>query len=313
MSEHTKIEWCDDTHNFWRGCAKVPGRPGCANCYAEKLVTARLGGTWGKGAPRVRAKDFDAPIRWNKKPWVCDACGKASDGLARNQCDCGVKFHRRRVFSLSLGDWLDDEVPIEWLADMLDVIRRCPNLDFLLLTKRLDLFDRRLQDAINICERMGGLEIWLRLWAHEGTPPHNVWLGCSVENQAVADMEIPKLLAIPAVVRFLSCEPLLGPVNFDPRWLYTKVHNINWIIVGGESGPKARPCNVKWIQDIVRQCAAAAVPCFVKQLGSNPVHFHDRTYCPACDGAAYPLELHHPKGGDPAEWPVDLRVRQFPV
>lgn len=334
MSEGTKIQWTDCTHNFWRGCAKVPGRPGCASCYAERLVTTRLGGQWGKGAPRVRAKDFDAPLRWNRKPWVCDVCGaptcvNPAGGLPCGPCGSRAGFHRRRVFSLSLGDWLDDEAPIEWLADMLDVIRRCPNLDFLLLTKRLGNWLPRLRAVrdfalqpkgeFSVNGELGG---WVSLWLN-GNPPSNIWLGTSVENQSVADSEIPKLLAIPAAVRFLSCEPLLGPLLFGslpgPNGRKAMArgnaltgdgfdgHKIDQIIVGGESGPKARPCNVEWIRNIV-QCAAAAVPCFVKQLGSKPVY-------PSMDGHGG-IKVWPPadcKGGEPSEWPEDLRVRQFPT
>src|SRR5947209_9909116 len=124
MSQNTKIEWADDTHNFWRGCTKVS--PGCANCYAEKLVTTRLKGRWGKGAPRIRIQDFDAPLRWNKKPWVCDGCGQHLPDRTvlgfgeHTRTGCSSKsWHRRRVFSLSLADFLDEEAPIEWLADTL--------------------------------------------------------------------------------------------------------------------------------------------------------------------------------------------------
>jgi len=333
MSEHTNIAWTDATHNFWRGCAKVPGRPGCANCYAETLVTTRLGGEWGKGAPRVRLKDFDAPLRWNRKPWVCD-CGwvgaeketmhPMNGGKETGICD--LVPHRRRVFSLSLGDWLDDEVPIEWLADMLDVIRRCQDLDFLLLSKRIGNWKRRIGELVAYLEDKdfgeGGNDIGSELgfWAHAwdcGNPPENVWMGASVENQAVADAEIPKLLAIPAKVRFLSMEPLLGSVNLPIDVAVTMepsgirhgkiVGLVDWVIVGGESGPKARPCNVEWIRSIKDQCQAAGVPCFVKQLGSNPV-----VDAGLGNEIVTAATLTHPKGGDPAEWAEDLRVRQFP-
>lgn len=126
----------------------------------------------------------------------------------------------------------------------------------------------------------------------------------------MADKRIPELLRIPAKVRFLSLEPLLGPIQLGVHQGYEcnlydygcGETRVDWVIVGGESGPGARPCNVEWIRDIVRQCKAAGVKCFVKQLGSNPVMEPGPT--------TWPCE--HPKGGDPAEWPEDMRVREMP-
>jgi protein gp37 len=149
--------------------------------------------------------------------------------------------------------------------------------------------------------------VWFPPW-----PLSNVWLGTSVENQQAADERIPHLLRCPAAVRFLSCEPLLGEVDifapirdmkdrdtdFDPGGDGRYLH---WVIVGGESGPDARPCNVDWIKSIVRQCKAAGVPCFVKQLGSNQ-HI----------GSEYFNRPKDRKGSDPAEWPEGLRVREMP-
>lgn len=134
----------------------------------------------------------------------------------------------------------------------------------------------------------------------------NCWLGVSVEDQETADERIPWLLQTPAAVRFVSAEPLLGPIVFDQQVHLerrTKIltgasaPRIDWVIVGGESGPKARPCNVEWIRSIVQQCKDASVPCFIKQLGAN-VH----GWCAEITG----------KGGDPSEWPADLRVREWP-
>jgi len=332
MSEQSNIAWTDSTHNFWRGCTKVS--PGCQHCYAEGLVTARLGGEWGPGKPRVRSKDFDAPLRWNKKPWVCDGCGKEySREHGATWCACptcrmlhdpmkSVPLRRRRVFSLSLGDWLDPEVPIEWLADMLDVIRRCPNLDWLLCTKRPELWKQRLLWVNGKFAHDGDLEhyetcpkmqtaFWIADWL-AGKPPGNVMLLASVENQEMADKRIPELLKIPAWRRGLSCEPLLGPLDLCSGNLCsgnfkhgdTAIENLDWVIVGGESGPKARPCHVDWIRSIRDQCRAAGVPCFVKQLGSRP----------SLDGSeAFWTDRrnHHPKWADPSEWPEDLRVQEF--
>ena len=148
-------------------------------------------------------------------------------------------------------------------------------------------------------------------------PLHNVWLGTSCEDQTRADERIPHLLKCPAAVRFLSLEPLLGPINItriaEEHGLASPgVDALDWVIAGGESGPGARPCSMEWIRSIVSQCKAAGVACFVKQLGSDP--FYDR-FGPDHEGTA--PRFHHPtlkdrKGGDPSEWPEDLRVREFP-
>jgi protein gp37 len=163
-------------------------------------------------------------------------------------------------------------------------------------------------------------------------PLPNVWLGVSVEDQRAADERIPLLLDTPAAVRFLSCEPLLGPVRIcggcpgcgsgDCGVLHSG--GIGWVIVGGESGPNARPCDVAWIRSIVEQCKAAGVPVFVKQMGGNAAsatkadHLgRSREGAPMGSAAiaSSPLRmwLDDPKGGDPAEWPDDLRVREFPA
>ena len=137
MSEITKIEWCDSTVNFWRVCTEVS--PGCAHCYArERERRFRGPGTWGRGVPRIwHESAVKLAHRMNRKPWVCDRCGVSST-VDDSHCDaCHTDlggFHRRRIFSLSLGDWLDPEVPVEWLARMLDTIRVCDQVQWLLLT-----------------------------------------------------------------------------------------------------------------------------------------------------------------------------------
>ncbi len=335
MGEGTKIAWCDDTYNPWHGCTKVS--PGCVGCYAETLVMNRMGGgPYRKGIPRVRHAQatFNAPLRWNKKPWVCDECGQSFIAKIAHDCIGSMtvsiqSFHRRRVFSLSLGDWLDEEVPIEWLADMLDVIRHCPDLDFLLLTKRPQNWQDRMMRSWDFAHTANGnrqgLRDWIGAWQGMQAPP-NVWIGTSVEDQQRADERIPELLKIPAAIRFLSAEPLLGPIELDRisakcnwehmgrmavknQWpgLYD-LRGISWVIFGGESHQdpkKARPCNMAWIEDGVKQCKAAGVAAFVKQLGSRPID-------PGILGNDWPIVLKDKKGGDWLEWPEDLRVRQWP-
>lgn len=200
-----------------------------------------------------------------------------------------------------------DEVPIEWLADFLMLVIDTPNLDWLLLTKRPENVER-INQALKIAN--WGDRDKKALWS--GLVPHNVWLGTSVENQEMADKRIPELIKIPARVRFLSVEPMLEAIDLRSAafngadsisGMEGSMEGIHWVIVGGESGPHARPCDVEWIRDIRYQCAYAKVPCFVKQLGSNSFQ---RTM------QRDEWVLDDPKGGDPSEWPEDLRVQEFP-
>lgn len=256
----SKIEWTDHTFNPWIGCTKVS--PGCANCYAERDMDHRRHRVkWGKGQPRSRISEYywRQPLKWNKEGLICDLCG--TNHTADLQICSGWPDRRPRVFCASLADWLDDEVPIEWLADLLRLIHQTPNLDWLLLTKRPENWGSRITQAHRHNARelhRGSLEMAWH-WT-QGVAPANVWLGVSVEDQQRADERIPELLKIPAKVRFLSCEPLLGSVR-----LPTGCRGIHWIIAGGESGPKARPMTVEWVQSIADQCASAGVAFFMKQ------------------------------------------------
>lgn len=253
--ENSNIEWTDHTFNPWRGCTKVSS--GCANCYAEKLShrNPKVLGEWGQGKPRIKASAamWREPRKWNA------ACEKR-----------GV---RERVFCASLADWLDDDgVPIEWLAELLELIHATPNLDWLLLTKRPQNWRERVNDAEKFTTPQNWeVRDWLRNWFEHEMAPENVWIGTSVEDQARADERIPLLLAIPAVARFLSCEPLLGPVNLGDyrhsshgEW---KMDGFHWVIAGGESGPGARPMHPDWPRSLRDQCVAAGVAYFFKQWG----------------------------------------------
>jgi protein gp37 len=354
MGTQTKIQWADDTWNPWIGCTKVS--LGCQKCYAAVATPTRMFGVkWGKGAPRRRSGEatFNAPLRWNAKSWVCEGCGepfadalpgsygaherKIRDpitGKPKTTVVCiGLAthgFHRRRVFSLSLGDWLDDEVPIKDFADMLQIITQCREINFLLLTKRPENWEGRLRAAH---ENLFGRGVhWIAQWIG-GNPPPNCWIGVSVENQETADERIPKLLEIPAVIRFISYEPILGKVDFVD-WLGEKSgfdgdgiehtdFGIDWIICGGESGAGARPCNINWLRSTAQQCKQAGVACFVKQLGAKPFalsHCDIQGMEAALSYSMHPSEnqmaiypkLADKKGGDINEFPEDLRVREFP-
>lgn len=323
MGENSKISWTDSTFNPWIGCTKVS--PGCANCYAETRNKRFGGDNWGVGKLRRRtvAANWNMPLKWNREAkdfLQCNGCGwrgvskwvetfdpitMGKTGEARGCRRCGgedVAEARQRVFCASLADWLDHEVPAEWLADLLTLIAETPNLDWQLLTKRPELWRNRLsQVAVDQWDLPLGASALAQEWL-DGNPPANVWVGTTVEDQARANERIPALLQIPARVRFLSMEPLLEAVA-------PPLDGIGWVIVGGESGSKARPFDLSWARSIVHQCADAGVPVWVKQMGANPVN--PFSLMAGGEGLRLPA-YNHPAGADPAEWPADLRVQQLP-
>lgn len=254
MAENTKIEWTDHTFNPWIGCTKVG--PGCDHCYAENLMDKRMGvAVWGPGNERVRTKpaNWKIPLRWNA------------------QADAFMAQHgrRQRVFCASLADVFDNAVDPQWRADLFELIAATPNLDWLLLTKRVGNVGNMLPVPFDFDKHFP-----------------NVWIGATIVNQAEADRDIPKLLAVPARVRFLSMEPLLGPVTL--REVHSDMCEIDaltgdhgvlrplrgrseakvhWVICGGESGPGARPMHPDWARSLRDQCEAAGVPFLFKQWG----------------------------------------------
>lgn len=282
MGEKTSIEWTDSSWNPWLGCTKVS--PACDDCYAARSTPARtLGVEWGAGQPRKRtsAANWKLPERWNREQFYECSCGQRGGESLSCPIMCGghLKPARRRVFCASLADWLDNEVPVEWLVGLLDLIRGTPNLDWLLLTKRIGNWRKRLGEALNASNSVE-LREWLALWLN-GDAPRNAWLGATVVNQVEADRDVPKLLAVPARVRFLSMEPLLGPVDLAP-FLKPDRHwdedgstrrsivggaKLHWAITGGESGPQARPSHPDWYRALRDQCVAAGVAYHFKQWG----------------------------------------------
>ncbi len=287
MASESKIEWCDSTFNPWIGCTKIS--PACDHCYAANMMdTRRHVVQWGAGNARKRTSvaNWNQPLRWNAKTLAqCGACGWRGEWatvgslLCCPECGAGeraIKRVRRRVFCASLADWLDNEVPIEWVGDLLDLIRRTPHLDWLLLTKRIGNLRARL---IEVVSRVTGwpenprenLKQWVQDWLNDH-PPANVWIGATICNQTEADRDVPKLLRVPAWVRFLSVEPMLGRIYLererngpDLHWMIPS--GINWVICGGESGPGARPMHPDWVRSLRDQCAAAEVPFLFKQWG----------------------------------------------
>lgn len=308
MGETTGIAWTDHTWNPWMGCQRVS--PGCAACYAETLVTGRMGlPVWGPPSTTARKRtsteNWKNPGRWH-----------------RAALRAGV---RRRVFVASLADVFEDHPDlVPWRAEALAILAQCTALDVQLLTKRPENVRRMVPAS------------WLENW------PAHIWIGCTVEDQRRADERIPELLKVPAAVRFLSCEPLLEAVDLS-RWLVSGVvcpecdgygedvstgetcercssgvgpgERVSWVIVGGESGPDARRFDLGWAESVLRQCRDSGTPTFVKQLGTRPTGGvwrgrvpHERDH-PAHRGV---WVLRHPSGADPSEWPEGLRVQQFP-
>jgi protein gp37 len=274
MGKHTNIEWCDHTFNPWEGCTKIS--PGCEHCYAEaRNRRFAAGANWGPGAPRRRtsATNWRQPLVWDKEAAREHHAYReaAQDGMV-DELNL-VEPRRPRVFCASLADWLDDEVPVAWLADLMRLVWATPNLDWLLLTKRPENFERRLNQAYLSQPGATGHSLRMAWWtSSQAKAPSNVWVGTTVENQQRADERIPHLLKIPARVRFLSCEPLLGPVDvrapaFNGADSFNSIAGIHWVICGGESGPKARPMHPDWARSLRDQCAAAGVPFFFKQWG----------------------------------------------
>ena len=295
----SSIEWTDKTWNPTVGCSKVSA--GCKNCYAETMHARLTGMRVPKYAePFTVVKPWPAhlaePLRW-KKP--------------------------ARIFVNSMSDLFHGDVDDEYIAAVFGVMAACPQHTFQVLTKRAERLPRwfgwavargNQQSLMHECVKTYmGYDNRQRPAVNERRwPLPNVWIGVSVENQEQADARIPHLLNVPAAVRFLSCEPLLGPVTLHPGILGCVGHLaetfgnplIHWVIVGGESGHGARIFDCAHARKIVEQCQVAGVAVFVKQLGACAIDQDN-------DGIA-PLVLRNRKGGDPAEWPTDLRVREYP-
>jgi protein gp37 len=284
VGENSGISWTDHTVNFWWGCTKVS--PACAHCYAESQATRfhhRVDGSpllWGADSQRlVRIKQARLEaLRYDRKA--------AAQGI------------RFRVFTNSMADFFEDRPDLaQARLEALEVIRSTPNLDWLILTKRpervMDLLNQAFEAAMEgptLWHK--GLVDWLALWifAKRGAPA-NVWLGTTAENQEWADKRIPALLQAPARVRFVSMEPLLGPVDLGGEYLADvcggrypfpgledqfrtkRIDRLDWVIVGGESGPHARPMHPDWARGLRDQCAAAGVPFHFKQWGTWSPYF----------------------------------------
>jgi protein gp37 len=323
MGAESKIEWTDATWPVVKGCDYVS--PGCANCYAADLIHRHAQHPNEKislplaGLTEVR----NGRARWTAKVY-----------LNEPHLNDPLKWKTgRMIFVPSHGDLFHEDVPDEFICRVFKVMGQAKQHTFQVLTKRAERMQRFMREQTN-AHAIRSLEAaaFCVQW-----PLPNVWLGVSVENQATADERIPQLLKTPAAVRFLSCEPLLDEVDLS-NWImpncpacHTKAcmagpvrcpELLDWVIVGGESGPGARPFNVDWARSLVRQCREAGVPVFVKQLGANVVDrceffTPENTGWPEANGPANwdngDITLKDAKGGDPEEWPASLRVREFPT
>jgi protein gp37 len=341
MSDKTKkgtgISFLDESAGFWWGCQERS--PGCLNCFARNLPFARVMRKkgielWGPNGVRIFHEQAIADcLRWNKKPWVCNECAKAtcvrpeetaSSRHSGGLCGyCGKSgFHRRRVGINFASDWLEGNpkgwrvvclgcgfsapdtkgslqtclhcatplqrlpvggIPVEWLARLLDTVRQCPDLTFLVFTKRPENWKARLDQCVaRAWNTIGGQKLFdfCASWAEGGVPPPNLWIYASIEGPGQLS-RIDDLRKIPAVVHGLSIEPLLDPIpNLN-------LEGISHVIVGGESGHKhgkqcydptsfaltctrseRRDCGVEAITNVADQCKAAGVPCYVKQASA---------------------------------------------
>jgi protein gp37 len=354
MGDKSNIEWTDATWNPVVGCSIVS--PGCTNCYAMKMAAriekmasspmakhvnvqthyvgttqqSKSGAVWTGKVALAPDHILTAPLRW-KKP--------------------------RKIFVNSMGDLFHESIPDEWIDRVFAVMALCPQHTFQVLTKRAERMRQWMIPARAHSVGMVALEAVLRDHAARdhsmlgagvilvGDIPHlknwplpNVWLGVSCELQQEADERIPLLLQTPAAIRFISAEPLLGPIDLvnieapdkveGERWTFDALtngdyytqhdptgespmtnggdgpyreHALDWIIVGGESGAHARPFHLEWAIDLLDQCRGPGIPCFIKQLGD------------AAQSSGYPYPLKKRKGGDLTEWPDALQVREMPA
>jgi protein gp37 len=306
----TSIEWTDRSTNPLRAYHKETGKrgwfcvhasAGCNNCYAERM------NRWVGNRLHYRAQD-QKHVQFEMDVKELQSWQRFQPGT--------------RVFPFDMTDLFQEGVADELIAQAFAAMASAPMVKFQVLTKRA----RRASLLLNSDAFRLMVSQWCKgnlhrrvldapLAPYREWPLFDVWLGVSVEDQATADERIPLLLQTPAAKRFVSYEPALGPVDFRAwlpddgiggvefeRWL-------DWIIVGGESGPGARPFDVSWARSTVEQCRAAGVAVFVKQIGSRP-------YGGPFVDAPGERNTHRPakasKGGDPSEWSPDLRVREFP-
>ena len=283
MPQRSNIEWTDYTSNplvveggGW-GCTKVS--PGCVNCYAE-MINKRFG----------NMRPFTGSWRFEIKE-------KEIQRMLKSKAISG-----KRVFVCDMCDLFHEDVPDELIDRLFAVFALRHDVTWQVLTKRAKRMAEYLDRGPVPCEKMRQVDPNRGVWAWPGWPLPNVWLGVSAEDQQRADDRLPWLIKCQAEVRFVSAEPLLEEIDFLPiDWdLQRDRPSIDWVIVGGESGPRARPCKVEWVESIVNQCNTAGVQVFVKQMGSCWAKKYETSTPPT------------KKGSRPVDWPESIRVREFP-
>lgn len=253
------IEWTDTTWNPTTGCDKVS--PGCDHCYAmtmaKRLKAMGQAKYQNDGDPKTSGPGFGLTVH-------------------HDTLTTPLTWRKpRRVFVNSMSDLFHEKVNAAFLAQVFDVMAGTPQHTYQILTKRHARLRSVMRTAV----------------PGEHWPLPNVHIGVSVDDQKWADLRIPALLSVPATVRFLSCEPLLGPIDLRPY-----LDGLHWVIVGGESGRGSRRMDPDWVRKIIADCHDCSVPVFVKQMGS-----------------VWARGLKDTKGGDMAAWPPDLRVREWPT
>lgn len=280
----TTIAWTDKTWNPTRGCSIVSA--GCRSCYAMKqahrfsgpgksyegLTKMTAGGPVWTGEVRTVPTKLHEPLHW-KNPV--------------------------RIFVDSMSDLFHEDVPEEFILEVWGVMAKCPQHTFQILTKRADRMMRLVREFGGY-DREGKLPLSAKYHDYA----ENVWLGVSIENRAELH-RVDALRLTPAAVRFISAEPLLESLgDFD-------LTGISQVIIGGESGSKARPFDIAWARSTIAQCKAAGVPVFCKQLGAHPIEWEPGGHIDG-GGSKVPLILKDRAGSDPSEWSDDLNVREFP-
>ena len=308
------IEWTNDTWNPLLGCSKVSA--GCSRCYAVGHVQRMAGN------PNATIHAANAGLTARHRNGQLDWTGTIR--LLPERLDQPLHWAKpRRVFANSLSDLFHPDVPDDFIAHVWAVMALTPQHTYQILTKRPERIEPILSTPRFYSQVLIAAQGLRTRFPRKGLGDipisnpathllENVWIGTSCEDQAAADARVPHLLATPAAVRFLSCEPLLGPIDLEP-WLWTVAYHddgqgdvapeqepsgaISWCIVGGESGPGARPLQADWLNGLVERCIEADVPLFVKQTGSAWAREHGYT---------------DRKGGSPEEWPTGWRIRQWP-
>lgn len=284
MGADSKIQWTDHTFNPWWGCTRIA--PACDHCYAEAFANMLGKKVWGAQAPRrfFGPKHWNEPEKWNK--------------------EAAESKTRRRVFCASMADVCEDRDDLlEPRSDLMRLIERTPWLDWLLLTKRPENFNR----------------FFSRRWGNKW--PSNIVAMATAENQARLDFVVNELAEVPAERRGLSLEPLLENVSLRRALSWSHKQIIHWAIIGGESGHHARPFCLEWALSLVYEASALSVAPFVKQLGLRPYttnvnvwDFPKHTSFSSSFNKPFAyvdIKLKDKHGGDWAEWPDELKVRGY--